>query len=139
MALSKYTILVADYIPTDMLLFNILLKQAHCRLLTATNADSALILAKNHHPDLILLDVNMPDLNGFEVAKILQKDFSTCQIPILYIIDMGDYPVFTLNGKLLSSEEYIEKPYDMRQLVARILQKLKNKSTIKERMDEQDK
>lgn len=65
MALSKYTILIADYIPTDMLLFKILLKQAHCRLLTATDADTALILAKNQHPDLILLDVNMPDLNGF--------------------------------------------------------------------------
>lgn len=129
MALSKYTILIADYIPTDMLLFKILLKQAHCRLLTATDADTALILAKNQHPDLILLDVNMPDLNGFEVAKILQKDSYTCQIPILYIIDMGDYPVFTPNGKLLSSEEYIEKPYDMRQLVARILQRLKDKKS----------
>ncbi len=136
MALSKYTILIADYIPTDMLLFKILLKQAHCRLLTATDADTALILAKNQHPDLILLDVNMPDLNGFEVAKILQKDSYTCQIPILYIIDMGDYPVFTPNGKLLSSEEYIEKPYDMKQLVARILQRLKDKKVV---IDEQDK
>lgn len=136
MALSKYTILIADYIPTDMLLFKILLKQAHCRLLTATDADTALILAKNQHPDLILLDVNMPDLNGFEVAKILQKNSYTCQIPILYIIDMGDYPVFTPNGKLLSSEEYIEKPYDMRQLVARILQRLKDKKVV---IDEQDK
>lgn len=139
MALSKYTILVADYIPTDMLLFNILLKQAHCRLLTATDASATLTLAKAKRPDLILLDVNMPELNGFEVAKILQKDYRTCQIPILYIIDMGDYPVFTPEGKLLPSEEYIEKPYDIRQLVERILQRLEDKNKKKEVTDNQDK
>lgn len=139
MALSKYTILVIDYIPTDMMLFKILLKQAHCNLLTSGNGLHALDIIKQKHPDLILLDVNMPGLNGFEVAKILQKDSSTCQIPILYIIDMGDYPVFTPNGKLLSSEEYIEKPYDMRQLVARILQRLKDKNIKKELIGEKDK
>lgn len=132
MALSKYTILVADYIPTDMLLFNILLKQAHCRLLTATDASTTLTLAKAKRPDLILLDVNMPGLNGFEVAKRLQKDTTTSQIPILYIIDMGDYPVFTPDNRVLHCEEYIEKPYDMRQLVERILQRLEDRNIKKE-------
>ena len=53
MSLSPYTILVADYIPTDMLLFQILLAQAHCRLLTATDGHDALHQAAQYHPDLI--------------------------------------------------------------------------------------
>ncbi len=124
MALSKYTILVADCIPTDMLLLNILLKQAHCSLLTATDGIDALQQARHTHPDLVLLDIHMPRLNGFEVAEALNSKEETRHIPILYIVDMGDYPVFTLQGKLLSPQEYIEKPFNIHQLVKRILQRL---------------
>ena len=124
MALSKYTILVADYIPTDMLLFKILLAQAHCRLLTATDGQDALRQAAEQHPDLILIDFYMPGMSGFEVADLLQGKEETRQIPILYVVNMGDCPVFTPDGKVLSQEEYVEKPFDMRQLVKRILQRL---------------
>lgn len=124
MALSKYTILIADYIPTDMLLFKILLKQAHCSLLTATNGQHALELARSEHPDLILLDVKMPQLNGFEIASALQKEDTTKSIPILYVADMSDYPIFTPDGKVLLEEDYIGKPFGTKQLVKRILQRL---------------
>ena len=129
MSLSKYTILVADYIPTDMLLFKILLKQAHCRLLTATDGPHVIIKAKENHPDLILLDIHMPGLDGFEVAAVLQAGEDTRNIPILYVADLGDYPVLTPEGKFLSREEYIEKPFDIGTLVKRILQRLENNET----------
>ncbi|MCD7927214.1 MAG: response regulator [Bacteroides sp.] len=124
MALSKYTILVTDCILTDLLLLKILLKQAHCHLLTATNGIHALQQARQVHPDLILLDIHMPEMNGFEVAAAMQSEEDTRHIPILYVVDMGDYPVFTPDGKVLSQEEYIEKPFNMRQLVKRILQRV---------------
>ena len=124
MALSKYTILVANCIPTDMLLFNVLLKQAHCHLLTATDGHDALHQAQETHPDLILLDLYMPGMSGFEVANALAQQEDTRKIPILYVIDMGDYPVFTPDGRLLTQKEYIEKPFHMHQLVKRILQRL---------------
>ncbi|WP_455668267.1 response regulator [Phocaeicola sp.] len=124
MALSQYTILVADYIPTDMLLFKILLAQAHCHLLTATDGHDALRQAAEQHPDLILMDIYMPGMSGFEVANLLQSKEETRDIPILYVVDMGDYPIFTADGKMLSQKEYIEKPFDMPQLVKRILQRL---------------
>ena len=129
MSLSKYTILVADYIPTDMLLFKILLKQAHCRLLTATDGPHVIRKAKENHPDLILLDIHMPGLDGFEVAAVLQAGEDTRNIPILYVADLGDYPVLTPEGKFLSREEYIEKPFDIGTLVKRILQRLENNET----------
>lgn len=125
MALSKYTILVAEYIPTDILLFTILLKQAHCRLFTATDGSDALQQARQEHPDLLLVNVQMPGMSGFEVANALQQDAMTKTIAILYVADMGDYPFFTPEGRMLSPEEYIEKPFEMNQLVKRILQRLK--------------
>lgn len=124
MALSRYTILVADYIPTDMMLFKILLQQAHCRLLTATDGVHVLEQVEKKHPDLILLDVRMPVMNGFEVAAALQSEESTRNIPILYVVDMGDYPILTPEGRVLGKEEYIEKPYEIRGLVKRILKRL---------------
>lgn len=124
MALSRYTILVADYIPTDMLLFKILLQQAHCRLLTATDGIHALEQARKIHPDLILLDVHLPEMNGFEVAAALQNEESTRNIPILYVADMGDYPILTPEDRMLEKDEYIEKPYEIRGLVKRILKRL---------------
>lgn len=125
MALSQYTILVADYIPTDMLLFKIMLKRAHCRLLTATDGMDALKQAKEKKPDLILLDVHMPEMNGFEIAAALQKEENTRSIPILFVADQGDYPIFTPEGRVLSEQEYIGKPFDTSMLVKRILEQLK--------------
>lgn len=124
MALSRYTILVADYIPTDMLLLKILLQQAHCRLFTATDGIHALEQARKIHPDLILLDVHLPEINGFEVAAALQNEESTRNIPILYVADMGDYPILTPEDRMLEKDEYIEKPYKSRGLVKRILKRL---------------
>ncbi|WP_178794643.1 response regulator [Bacteroidaceae bacterium] len=122
MALSKYTILVADYIPTDMMLLKIQLNRLHSRLLFATDGFDVLRQVEKKRPDLILMDLYMPGISGFEVADVLAQQEYTRKIPIIYIVNMGDYPIYTPDGRLLSQKEYIEKPFDMRQLVKRILQ-----------------
>ena len=125
MSLSEYTILVVDIIPTDMLLLTILLKQMHFRVLTATDEAQALEQARQLNPDLILLDIYMPQNSGFKVAEILQNQETTRHIPILYIVDMGEYPIFTPEGQLLSQALCIERPFDMRQLLRIIFRRLK--------------
>jgi len=122
MSLSKYTILVADYIPTDMMLLKIQLNRLHSRLLFATDGFEVLRQVEKKRPDLILMDLYMPGISGFEVADVLAQQEYTRKIPIVYIVNMGDYPIYTPDGRLLSQKEYIEKPFDMRQLVKRILQ-----------------
>ena len=122
MSLSKYTILVADYIPTDMMLLKIQLNRLHSRLLFATDGFDVLRQVEKKRPDLILMDLYMPGISGFEVADVLAQQEYTRKIPIIYIVNMGDYPIYTPDGRLLSQKEYIEKPFDMRQLVKRILQ-----------------
>lgn len=124
MALSKYTILVIDYIPTDMMLFKILLEHANCNLLTADNGLHALEIIREKHPDLILLDVYLPGIGGFELAEILQKEMKTRHIPLLYVANIGDYPILKPDGSILSEKECIEKPFDIKKLVKKILQRM---------------
>lgn len=125
MALSKYTILVVDDIPTNILLLKILLTREHCNVITANSGSHAIALANEKQPDLLLLDIMMPDMSGFEVAEILQKSPETCDIPILYLSAMNDYPV-TPDGHLLKEEDYITKPFDIHQLIQKILQCLRS-------------
>jgi two-component system sensor histidine kinase/response regulator len=125
MALSKYTILVVDDIPTNILLLKILLTREHCHVITANDGAHALVLAKEVHPDLLLLDIMMPDMNGFEVAEALHGNPDTSQIPILYLTALGDYPIEP-NGRILKEEEYVTKPFDIHQLIEKILQILES-------------
>ena len=124
MALSKYTILVAEYTPTDMLLLKILLKATHCHLLTTSNSIETLELAKTKCPDLLLLDMNMPEINGIEIAERLRQDEKTKGIPILFMVNSGEYPILTAQGTLLNEKYYIEKPLAMKILVKRIQPRL---------------
>lgn len=124
MPLSRYTILVVDDIPTNILLLKILLTREHCHVITASDGVHALLLAKEKRPDLLLLNITMPGMNAFEVAEALQKSPDTCNIPILYLSAMTDYPTDP-NGHILEEEEYITQPFDIHYLIQKILQRLK--------------
>lgn len=124
MPLSRYTILVVDDIPTNILLLKILLTREHCHVITASDGVDALLLAKEKRPDLLLLKITMPGMNAFEVVEALQKSPDTCNIPILYLSAMTDYPTDP-NGHILEEEEYITQPFDIHYLIQKILQRLK--------------
>lgn len=124
MTLSQYTILVVDDIPTNILLLKILLTREHCHVITANDGAHALLLAKKEQPDLLLLNITMPGMNGFEVAEALQRNPDTCNIPILYLSAMTDYPTDP-NGHVLKEEEYITQPFDIHYLIQKILRCLK--------------
>ena len=94
-------------------------------MITANDGAHALALAKEVHPDLLLLDIMMPDMNGFEVAEALHGNPDTSQIPILYLTALGNYPIEP-NGHILKEEEYVTKPFDIHQLIEKILQILES-------------
>lgn len=82
--------------------------------LSAEDGETALQLSKEHHPDLILLDVMLPKLDGFEVKRQLEQD-----IPVIFVtakVGLTD----KLNGLNLGAEDYITKPFEMLELLARI-------------------
>ena len=82
---SEYKILIVDDVVSNVLLLKILLTNEKFQVCTANNGTTAIEQAQKEHPDLILLDVMMPDLSGFDVAVVLKKDPETKDIPIIFL------------------------------------------------------
>jgi putative two-component system response regulator len=138
---AKKTILLVD---DDLINIHILreaLKENYI-ILAAKCGISALEIVKNTTPDLILLDVVMPGMDGFEVCSLLKKDDSTKEIPIIFITSLSDV-IDEEKGLLLGAIDYITKPFNSYVLKLRINNHLKLKQysdkleeTVKIRTDE---
>ena len=92
------------------------LKQFNFEILTSTTPTEGLNLLASFHPDLIVLDVMLPEKNGFEVCQEIRR---TSKIPIIMLTARGDLSD-RIVGLELGADDYLPKPYDPRELVARI-------------------
>ncbi len=92
------------------------LEKAGMQAVQATNGLEALQAAATHHPDLIVLDISMPELDGLEVCKTLRKKSET---PILFL-SSRDEEVDKIVGLEIGGDDYMTKPFSPRELVARI-------------------
>lgn len=92
-----------------------LAKEGH-RVLTATDGEAGLALARSEKPDLVLLDIMLPKMSGFEVCRILRKETS---VPILMLTARDDESDKVL-GLDLGADDYVTKPFSMRELLARV-------------------
>lgn len=81
---ENYKILVVDDIATNILLLKAILGRAKYRIVTATGGREALEKVESESPDLILLDIMMPDMNGYEVIERLKADERFCRIPVIF-------------------------------------------------------
>lgn len=86
------------------------------RVLTASDGPSALETARSQKPDLVILDLILPGMDGFEVCRLLRRDSS---VPIL-ILTARDEEVDRVLGLELGADDYVTKPFSMRELVARV-------------------
>jgi len=82
---------------------------------------------RNHHPDLILLDIRLPDIDGFEVATRLRNNRRTADIPIIFLTDKRAR-ASRLKGLELGADDYITKPFDVQELRLRVRNSLKRAS-----------
>lgn len=82
---SEYKILIVDDVMSNVLLLKVLLTNEKFTIATASNGKQALEQADLETPDLVLLDVMMPDLSGFEVAQKLKENPKTAEIPIIFL------------------------------------------------------
>jgi len=93
-------------------------------LVTADSGMQCLDLLKNNNiPDLVLLDIMMPEMNGWEVARKLRENLEWRKIPIIFISAIGDRTSKITSVEL--AEEFIEKPFDMKDLKIKIDEILK--------------
>ena len=113
------TILVVDdEIPIiELIKYN--LQKEGFTVLTAENGTQALNLARTEKPDLILLDLMLPDMGGFDICRILRNDTDTAHIPII-MATAKSADTDIVSGLELGADDYITKPFSPKVLVARV-------------------
>jgi PAS domain S-box-containing protein len=113
-------ILVVDDEPNIRQFLTHELTQKGYRVIVASNGKEALTMTREHHPDLITLDIQMPDINGFDVTSVLKNDEATKNIPILILSVTDDKE----KAYQLGANDTMTKPFNNEELVARINQLL---------------
>lgn len=119
-------ILIVDDNPANLDIFQTRLAAQGYEIVTASDGEEALAVAREKQPDLILLDVMMPKLNGIEVCRRLKEDSSLPFMPIVMVTAMAD-PKDVVAGLEAGADEYLTKPVDQTALVARVKSMLRIK------------
>ena len=116
--LSKSNILIVDDIKSNIDLLVSMLKNEY-QFGLATNGLSALDYVDNNHVDLILLDIMMPEMDGFKVCEILKDKDETKDIPVIFITAKTDSDSI-VQGFELGGVDFLKKPFNSKELLARV-------------------
>lgn len=120
---SDYKILIVDDVVSNVLLLKILLTNEKFQVCTAANGNQCIEMAQKEKPDLILLDVMMPDINGFDTAVILKKDETTRDIPIIFLTALNN-PSDLVKGFQVGANDFLTKPFNKEELVMRVMHQI---------------
>ncbi|SHJ37652.1 DNA-binding response regulator, OmpR family, contains REC and winged-helix (wHTH) domain [Clostridium cavendishii DSM 21758] len=124
--LEKKILLVDDEQELLNLLSDVLKREGFKNIYTATTGVDALLNSKDINPDIILLDVNLPDIDGFMVCDKI-RNFSFC--PIIFLTAKGDDDD-KLNGLGAGGDDYVTKPFNIKEVVLRVKAQLRRNSYI---------
>ena len=112
-------VMIIDDNETNVKLLNLVLTKAGFKTDTIINPKFAFDIIKETKPVLILLDVNMPEVNGFQLCKMLKKDKDTKTIPIIFVSSLTDVK-YIAGGLAIGGADYITKPIKPEEVVARV-------------------
>jgi len=132
---TKGNILVVDDTPDNLRLLSTVLAGGGYEVRKALTGQMALMAAKTARPDLILLDINMPGMNGYEVCSQLKADEHTRDVPVIFISALDDV-LDKVKGFDIGGVDYITKPFQAQEVIARIenqLTILRQQSSLRER------
>jgi len=135
---SEYTIMVVDDVLANVMLVKAVLKSRSYKVVEASNGKDAIEKVKENKPDLILMDVMMPVMNGHEAARILKEDPDTEGIPIIFLTALSDIND-VVSGFDLGASDYISKPFKpalLRSRVDRQIRELHNLRIIVNQREE---
>ncbi|MDO8803945.1 MAG: response regulator [Elusimicrobiota bacterium] len=112
-------ILVVDDTPANLELLSGMLKERNCKIRAAISGELALQAARSDPPDLVLLDINMPGMDGYEVCRRLKADEKLKEIPVIFLSSLDEMKdkvkAFAVGGV-----DYITKPYQLEEVQARV-------------------
>ena len=112
-------VMIIDDNETNVKLLDLVLKKAGFKTDTIINPKFAFDIIKETKPTLILLDINMPEVNGFQLCKMLKKDNETKNIPVIFVSSLTDAK-YIAGGLAIGGADYITKPIKPEEVVARV-------------------
>ncbi len=117
--LENEALLLVDDNPTNLQVLYQTLETTGCKLLVAKNGETALSIAQKAAPDLILLDIMMPGIDGFEVCRRLKGNPATANIPVIFLSALTDTKD-KVQGLQLGAVDYVSKPFQPDEVIARV-------------------
>jgi len=132
----KVTILIVDDNPINIRVVQGMLEKDGYRTISAMDGAACIEMAKNERPDLILLDINMPEMSGIQVCKALRRDEQSNDIPVIFVTASTDNE--TLREAFESGgTDYVRKPVNRTELLARIESILTQKILMQKLLEEE--
>ena len=133
--MQKYkSILIAEDEPDTALLLQFHLQRRGYHTTIASDGLNALNLTFEHRPDLVILDLMLPKLHGFEVCRMLKTSPSTCHIPIFMLTAMATTEN-KVQGFNLGANDYMTKPFEVAELLARVESLLRSRQPSSDESD----
>ncbi len=118
--MAQKTILVIDDEPELLAMIATVLKAEKYRVLTATHGEEGLRVARKDQPDLIILDIMMPEMDGWVVCRQLREHRRTKEIPIVMLTAKTSSIDQQMGIRVIGVQDYLTKPFDPAELVRRI-------------------
>ena len=112
-------ILVVDDTPTNLFILSKLLQREGYQVIQASSGGEAITLAREHQPTLVLLDIVMPDMNGYDVCAQLRAMSKTADIPIIFLSSL-DAPFDKVQAFRQGAADYVTKPFQPEEVLARV-------------------
>jgi DNA-binding response OmpR family regulator len=125
----SYRIAIVDDEPDIIHLVSIHLKKAGYSVESFFNGNSLLKFLSSSTPDLVILDLMLPDLDGFEICKMMKNDTRYSSIPIIMLTAKGQERD-KVAGLDLGADDYLTKPFSPRELIARINAVLRDRKSV---------
>ncbi len=117
MAINK--VLVVDDSPTELSNIKTIVAATGCIVLSASNGKQALELARNERPDIIFMDILMPEMDGYEATRRLHNDTATKDIPIVFVTSKSQ-KADRLWGQMQGGKGYVTKPFTADQIIEQL-------------------
>lgn len=117
---SDKTILIVDDTNVNILKADFILKNEGFKTLTANSGEACLKVLKTHQADLILLDIEMPEMNGFEVLDALRSNANTSSIPVIFVTSDKDTDI-VIKAIQKKVSAYVTKPFNEEELLSHVV------------------
>jgi len=117
--MSIQKILICDDSQTDLMNLKNALADTHCILITASNGDEAVKKAKSEQPDVIFLDIVMPEMDGYAACRTLRDDPATKHIPVIFVSSKSQ-KADRVWAQMQGAKDLIAKPYEAKEIAEKL-------------------